>query len=63
MDKKLMLSQEEVASIIYDIIQGYKAIREKGYIHRDVKPKNILRKGKNFKITDFGFARKYNYNS
>ena len=63
MDKKLMLSEVEAINVISDIAAGYKAIRDKKYIHRDIKPKNILRKNKSFKITDFGFARKYKYDS
>lgn len=43
-----------------DIVSGYMEILHKGYIHRDLKPRNILKKGKFFKITDFGFAIKIN---
>lgn len=29
-----------------------------GYIHRDLKPQNILVKHGHYKVTDFGLARK-----
>lgn len=63
MDKKLMLNEAEALAVFCDITAGYKALIDKQYVHRDIKPKNILRKDKTFKITDFGFARKYKYDS
>jgi len=35
-----------------------KTLTDKGYIHRDIKPANVLVKGKDFKVADFGFAKK-----
>lgn len=39
-------------------MNGFQEIISKGYIHRDVKPANILIKDGIFKIADFGFATK-----
>lgn len=62
MDKKLMLLQPEAAIVISNIVSAYRIIQMSSYIHRDLKPKNILLKNACFKITDFGFAKKYSYN-
>lgn len=39
-------------------MKGFKILVGKGYIHRDVKPANILVKNNVFKVADFGFATK-----
>lgn len=39
-------------------MQGFRVLVGKGYIHRDVKPANILVKKNIYKVADFGFATK-----
>ncbi|QIY94482.1 AAA domain-containing protein [Streptomyces sp. S1D4-11] len=44
--------------IARDILSGLQAIHSEGYVHRDVKPENILiSENGRFKIADFGTAR------
>lgn len=40
------------------IINGYKYLANRGILHRDLKPPNVLRNGKIWKIADFGFSIK-----
>ena len=37
-----LFTEEEVSSIIRAVIKGLKSIHEINYIHRDVKPENIM---------------------
>lgn len=39
------------------LIEGCKYLAEMLIIHRDIKPANVFKKGKQWKIGDFGFAR------
>lgn len=53
------LSIEEVRYFTYQILCGLKYINERGIIHRDIKPKNILVDERmQSKIADFGLAIK-----
>jgi serine/threonine protein kinase len=44
--------------ILHDIGQALWFMHSKGFIHRDVKPANIVRVGKEYKLVDFGLTRK-----
>jgi serine/threonine-protein kinase len=45
--------------VITEILQGIQALHEKGYIHRDLDPSNIMvSSGGHVKIIDFGIAKK-----
>jgi len=56
--EKKELAQEETLRIIIEVAQGLSAGHEKGIIHRDVKPQNILFDDKGHAVvTDFGVAR------
>ncbi len=48
--------RQQDKGIIGDILAGVKAIHERGVIHRDLKPGNILVKDGRAKITDFGLS-------
>ena len=37
-----LFTEEEVSSIIRAVLKGLKSIHEINYIHRDVKPENIM---------------------
>ena len=63
LEKKLerdgRLSLKEIVSIGMQTAAGLAAAHEKGLIHRDIKPGNILleKSGQRVKLTDFGLAR------
>jgi serine/threonine-protein kinase len=57
-EKKGQLSFKEAVSIAIQVGRGIEAAHNKGIIHRDIKPQNIIisTEGK-VKVTDFGIAR------
>ena len=58
MEKKGMLSDAEALHFIKQILKGLAHAHERGIVHRDIKPHNIiLLKDGTIKITDFGIAR------
>lgn len=56
--KKGQLSYNEVISIAIQVGKGIEAAHNKGIVHRDIKPQNIMisKEGK-VKVTDFGIAK------
>jgi len=51
------LKPEQVAKIIFQTAQGLAAAHDRGVIHRDVKPGNLMLSGRGMvKIADFGIA-------
>lgn len=44
--------------ILHDICQALYFMHSKGFIHRDVKPQNIVQVGNVYKLIDFGLTRK-----
>lgn len=60
MAKNKNIPLETVIHIIKQISRGLSHAHQKGIIHRDIKPQNILMKSDmTCKITDFGIARAY----
>ncbi|XP_056293995.1 inhibitor of nuclear factor kappa-B kinase subunit epsilon [Pseudoliparis swirei] len=56
------LPETEFLTVLQCVVQGMNHLREKGVVHRDIKPGNIMRTvgedGKSvYKLTDFGAAR------
>lgn len=60
--EKRRLSENQAASIIFDILNGLKVLHENGYVHRDFYPGNVMltRKDKKIKavIIDFDEMQK-----
>lgn len=53
------LTEQEKVKIITHLARGLKHIHQKGYLHRDIKPNNIIRFSDGvYKISDFGLIRK-----
>ena len=56
--RKKALSQGELESIYYPIIDGLSQVHKEGFIHRDIKPANIfIRSDGSPVLIDFGAAR------
>jgi protein kinase len=49
--------EDEVKSIMFQILTGLVAVHRQGFFHRDLKPDNLLWQGLTLKIADFGLAR------
>ena len=49
-------SDDEVPLMIKELLEGLYYIHQNGFAHRDLKPGNVLRSGKVFKIADLGLA-------
>ncbi|KAL3451211.1 kinase-like domain-containing protein [Aspergillus insuetus] len=56
------LPEEEVKHITFQVLEGLASLHESGFVHRDLKPDNILvaSKGPSWwvKIGDFGFSKR-----
>jgi calcium-dependent protein kinase len=65
--KKLMrssggrLGETRSVELITQLMEGFRVMIEKNYIHRDVKPENALIKDNICKLADFGFAAKADF--
>ncbi|WP_370420619.1 protein kinase [Pantoea vagans] len=58
---KGVLSTTEKIDIIKMVLKGLSFIHSKGFLHRDIKPHNILKfPGSIYKLTDFGLAKNTN---
>ena len=54
------LCELEIRYYFMQILKGFRGLHEKMFLHRDVKPQNILVSNGVLKIADFGFAKRFN---
>ncbi len=52
--------EREILPKIKELAKTLKLLHEKNYVHRDIKPQNILVHGKLFKLADFGMVEQEN---
>ncbi|MDX1519713.1 MAG: serine/threonine-protein kinase, partial [Gammaproteobacteria bacterium] len=58
LNRRKILPEEDIKSVIFPIIDGTKLVHAAGYIHRDIKPANIfIRVDGDPVLLDFGSAR------
>jgi serine/threonine protein kinase len=50
------LPTERAGRLVEDLLGGLTAAHDRGVLHRDVKPTNVLAAGDGYRITDFGIA-------
>jgi len=60
LDSSGVLPPAEVVELTRSMAQGLAYLHERGHVHRDVKPANILRVGNVWKLSDFGTVRQAN---
>ena len=61
---KNVLSEREKINIIIMLLNATKKIHDEGYLHRDIKPKNVLKFPNNvYKLSDFGLVKNIDENN
>ncbi|MDF9798778.1 serine/threonine protein kinase [Catalinimonas alkaloidigena] len=50
------LDDRKISKVVYDICNGLLCMHQHNIVHRDVKPENILLKGGNYCLSDFGVS-------
>ena len=55
-NQSLQFNIFEIYNIIRDVLKGLKFVHSRGFVHLDIKPGNILKKGQHYKLSDFGMA-------
>ena len=57
--REVTLAEKICRRLIWQLLQAIKYIHEEGFVHRDMKPENVLLDDQyNVLISDFGFSRK-----
>ncbi len=56
LDKQKVLDWKEALIIVVQVLRALQHAHDKGVIHRDIKPQNILLYNQLIKVTDFGIA-------
>jgi serine/threonine-protein kinase len=57
LDRLGELSVPETAKILREVADGLAYAHERGVVHRDIKPDNVLLSGRHALVTDFGVAK------
>ena len=57
LERKARLSVREVMRMLHDVVDALDYAHERGVVHRDIKPGNILTQGQHALVTDFGVAK------
>jgi len=55
--KATRFSPKDVLRVLHDVVDALCYAHERGVIHRDIKPGNVLRSGNHAVVTDFGVAK------
>ncbi len=59
-----ILSEEEKLNIMIMLLNATKKIHDEGYLHRDIKPQNVLKFPNNiYKLSDFGLVKNIDENN
>ncbi|KAF8937683.1 hypothetical protein BGZ58_002329 [Dissophora ornata] len=53
----LKLEESRIKSMVFQVLRGLQHMHSKGFMHRDMKPENILVNGDTVKIADLGLSR------
>lgn len=59
--QKKVFTRKEIIGMFADILEGLANIHAAGYIHRDLKPDNILYKDQKLVICDLGMSRRLDF--